>query len=192
MYNCYNWFLRKWPRVLKGPKVTLKLRNRYKGACNFFWCSLHLLVADFHALHQAHPGPLLSHFHSIQWKPAMARISSGILGLMNWFFMYCIIKKLHDKITIDYTATGIGATESYIYLLSKNFRLSLVRGSQFQNCHSECTWKERKRSLHPRGSKLYPFHLLFPSHTFNPEALPSELPGIHLKVSQFLNTMLFF
>ena len=32
----------------------------------------------------------------------MAHISSEILGLGNWFFMYCIIKKLH-KITIDYS-----------------------------------------------------------------------------------------
>ncbi len=28
---------------------------------------------------------------------------SEILGLRNWFFKYCIIKKLHDKITTDYT-----------------------------------------------------------------------------------------
>ena len=33
----------------------------------------------------------------------MAPISSEILGLRNWVFMYCVIKKLHDKITIDYT-----------------------------------------------------------------------------------------
>ena len=32
-----------------------------------------------------------------------AHISSEILGLRNWFFMYRIIKKLTDKITIDYT-----------------------------------------------------------------------------------------
>ena len=29
-----------------------------------------------------------------QWKPAMAHISSEILGLRNWFFIYYIIKKL--------------------------------------------------------------------------------------------------
>ena len=33
----------------------------------------------------------------------MAHISLEILGLRNWFFKYCIIKKLHDKITTDYT-----------------------------------------------------------------------------------------
>ena len=33
----------------------------------------------------------------------MAHISSEILGLRNWFFKYCIIKKLHDEITTDYT-----------------------------------------------------------------------------------------
>ena len=38
-----------------------------------------------------------------QWNPAMAHISSEILVLRNWFFKYCIIKKLHDKITTDYT-----------------------------------------------------------------------------------------
>ena len=40
---------------------------------------------------------------TIQWNPAMAHISSEILGLRNWFFKYCITKKLHDKITTDYT-----------------------------------------------------------------------------------------
>ena len=39
----------------------------------------------------------------IQWKPAMAHTSSEILGLRSRFFKYCIIKKLHDKITTDYT-----------------------------------------------------------------------------------------
>ena len=33
----------------------------------------------------------------------MAHISSEILGLRNWFLKYCIIKKLHDKITTDDT-----------------------------------------------------------------------------------------
>ena len=33
----------------------------------------------------------------------MAHISSEILGFRNWIFVYCIIKKLHDKITTDYT-----------------------------------------------------------------------------------------
>ena len=42
-------------------------------------------------------------FGHAQWRPAMAHVGLEILGLRNWFFMYCIIKKLHNKITIDYT-----------------------------------------------------------------------------------------
>ena len=33
----------------------------------------------------------------------MVHISLEILGLRNWFFKYCIVKKLHNKITTDYT-----------------------------------------------------------------------------------------
>ena len=33
----------------------------------------------------------------------MAHVSLENLNLRNWFFVYCIIRKLHDKITIDYT-----------------------------------------------------------------------------------------
>ena len=33
----------------------------------------------------------------------MAHISSEILGLRNWFFKYCKIKKVHEKITTHYT-----------------------------------------------------------------------------------------
>ena len=33
----------------------------------------------------------------------MAHISSEILGLRNWFFKYRMLKKLHDKISTDYT-----------------------------------------------------------------------------------------
>ena len=33
----------------------------------------------------------------------MAHVSLENLNLRNWLFVYCIIRKLHDRITIDYT-----------------------------------------------------------------------------------------
>ena len=36
-----------------------------------------------------------------QWKPAMAHVSSENFSLRNWFFVYCMIRKLDDKITTD-------------------------------------------------------------------------------------------
>ena len=46
---------------------------------------------------------IIKQTNGFKWKPAMAHISSEILGLRNWFLKYCIVKKLHDKITTDYT-----------------------------------------------------------------------------------------
>ena len=40
---------------------------------------------------------------SDDWKPAMAHVSLENLNLRNWLFVYCIIRKWHDKITTDYT-----------------------------------------------------------------------------------------
>ena len=39
-----------------------------------------------------------------KWKPAMAHISLEILVLGTGFFKYCIIKKLPDKTTTEYTS----------------------------------------------------------------------------------------
>ena len=40
---------------------------------------------------------------SNKWMPAMAHVSSENFNLRNSFFVYCIIRKLHDKITKDNT-----------------------------------------------------------------------------------------
>ena len=83
----------KWNRI-RQIVMRMMVAGSRNGLRETMWQSFRGRLQRCHWCH-------VEQVSCLQWKPAMAHVSLENLCLRSWFFVYCIIRKLHDKITTD-------------------------------------------------------------------------------------------